>query len=129
MNTGISRTCRGEHQVAIKLELTANTSLPQDQREEISSAGMPMKQGDSASAEPRAHMSFQLPPEEISSVLLCTPSGYLLSCCLNGLIQMADHFKEISYLCLKCGRHVFCSSYQLNFFFCIGQVHVEKRIL
>ena len=88
MNTGICRTYRGEHQTAIKIELTANTSLPQEQREEISSAGLPMKQGDSAFAEPHAHVRFQLPPEEISSELLCTPSGYLLSCCGNGLLQM-----------------------------------------
>ena len=88
MNTGIYRTYRGEHQTAIKIELAANTSLPQEQREEISSAGLPMKQGDSAFAEPHAHVRFQLPPEEISRELLCTLSGYLLSCCRNGLLQM-----------------------------------------
>ena len=88
MNTGICRTHRGEHQAAIKIELTANTSLPQEQGKEISSAGLPMKQGDSALAEPNAYVRFQLLPEEISSELSCPPSGYLLSCCRIDLLQM-----------------------------------------
>ena len=88
MNTGIYRTCRGKHQAAIKIELTANASLPQEQREQISSEGLPIKQGDSAFAELNAHVRFQVPPGEISSELLCTLSDYLLSCCQNGLSQM-----------------------------------------
>ena len=88
MNTGICRTYRGEHQAAIKIELTANTSLPQEQREEISSAVLPMKQGDSALAELNAYVRYQLLPEEVSNELLCPPSGYSLSCCRNGLLQM-----------------------------------------
>ena len=106
MNTGICRTYRGKHQAAIKIELTANTSLSQEQREEISSAGLPnMKKGDSAFAEPNTQVRFQLPPEEISSDCVLHPAF----CCLvvKTVFYKWKQFKEVSYLCLKCGKHVF----------------------
>jgi len=45
MNTGISRICRGKHQAAMKF--VANASPPQEQREEQSSADLPMEKADS----------------------------------------------------------------------------------
>ena len=70
MNTGICRTCRGEHQAAIKL--TANVSPPLEEKEEGNSADIPMEQAESTiNAEPQAHVRFLLPPEEPSSEVLC----------------------------------------------------------
>ena len=70
MNTGICRTCRGKHQAAIKF--IADVSLPQEQREEQSSADLPMEQADSTIVDPEAHVRFLLPSEEPSSEVLCT---------------------------------------------------------
>ena len=72
MNTGICRICRGKHQAAIKF--VANASPPQEQREEQSSADLPMKEADSTTVDPQAHVRFLLPPEESSSEVLhiCT---------------------------------------------------------
>ena len=73
MNTGICRTCRGKHQAAIKL--VANVSPPQEQREEQSSAELPMEQAESTIVDSQAHVRFLLPPEEPSSEV-----SYLLAC-------------------------------------------------
>lgn len=72
MNTGISRICRGKHQAAMKF--VANASPPQEQREEQSSADLPMEKADSTIVDPQAHVRFLLPPEEPSSEVLhmCT---------------------------------------------------------
>ena len=72
MNTGICRICRGKHQAAMKF--VATLSLPSEQREEQTSADLPMEQAESTIADPQTHVRFLLPPEELSSEVLCTHS-------------------------------------------------------
>ena len=54
MNTGICRICRGKHQAAMKF--VATVSLLSEQREEQTSADLPMEQADSAIADPQTHV-------------------------------------------------------------------------
>ena len=69
MNTGICRICRGKHQAAMT-EFIANVSPPLEQREEQSSADVPMEKADSTIVDPQAHVRFLLPPEEPLSEVL-----------------------------------------------------------
>lgn len=70
MNTGVCRICREKHQAAMKF--VADVSPPQEQREEQSSAELPMGQDNSAIADPQVHVRFLLPPEEPSTEVMCT---------------------------------------------------------
>jgi len=70
VGAGICRICRGKHQAAMKF--VPNVSPPQEQREEQSSAELPMGQDNSTIADPQVHVRFLLPPEEPSSEVMCT---------------------------------------------------------
>jgi len=48
------------------MKFVANASPPQEQREEQSSADLPMEKADSTIVDPQAHVRFLLPPEEPS---------------------------------------------------------------
>ena len=65
-----------------------------------------MKQGDSAFAEPHAHVRFQLPPEEIS-MSYCVLHPAVCYLVVETVFYKWKQFKEISYLCLKYGKHAF----------------------
>ena len=54
------------------MKFVANVSPPQEQREEQSSADLPMEKTDSTIVDPQAHVRFLLPPEEPSSEVFCT---------------------------------------------------------
>lgn len=54
------------------MKFVASVSPPQEQREEQSSAVLPMEQADGTIVDPQAHVRFLIPPEEPSSEVLCT---------------------------------------------------------
>ena len=73
-DTGMCRTCLCEHPAAINLDLIANISLPYEQKEEQSSAELPMEQAGRARTL-TGDFSYYQRKHQALGVLLCTLSA------------------------------------------------------
>ena len=83
-NTGMCRTCLCEHPAAINLDLIANISLPYEQKEEQSSAELPMEQAGRARTR-TGDFSYCQRKHQARCIIVYSIS-YLLSFCRNSTV-------------------------------------------
>ena len=83
-NTGMCRTCLCEHPAAINLDLIANISLPYEQKEEQSSAELPMEQAGRARTR-TGNFSYCQRKHQARCIIVYSIS-YLLSFCRNSMV-------------------------------------------
>ena len=83
-DTGMCRTCLCEHPAAINLDLIADISLPYEQKEEQSSAELPMEQAGRARTR-TGDLSYCQRKHQARCIIVYSIS-YLLSFCRNSTV-------------------------------------------